>query len=331
MKAMICEMCQSNDLVKQDGMYVCQHCGTKYSVEEAKKLMIEGTVKVDTTDRSANLYKVARQAKAEGNVVQAAQYYNELAMLHPDDWESNFYSTYYQALNCKVGQVGHAATTIMNRAISTLNAVQSSYTADKAKPIVIEIVNAVANAGTNIYNTARKYQLGTSSQQANQDACSWMTKNFELLMNVGRIVENSFSYKDLALILYKKAFLYGIHTNGFRRTEAENAIKKIDPSFNGKEFDKANGKGGCYVATAVYGSYDCPQVWTLRRFRDNTLSETWYGRAFIRAYYTISPTLVKWFGKTEWFKNLWKPTLDRMVENLNKSGIEDTPYDDKAW
>lgn len=89
--------------------------------------------------------------------------------------------------------------------------------------------------------------------------------------------------------------------------------------------------GGCYVATAVYGSYDCPHVWTLRRFRDNTLAETWYGRAFIRTYYAISPTLVKWFGKTEWFKNLWKPTLDRMVENLNESGVEDTPYDDRAW
>ena len=28
--------------------------------------------------------------------------------------------------------------------------------------------------------------------------------------------------------------------------------------------------GACYVATAVYGSYDCPEVWTLRRFRDYT-------------------------------------------------------------
>lgn len=331
MKAMVCEMCNSNDLVKQDGIFVCQHCGTKYSVEEAKKLMIEGTVKVDTTDRSENLYKVARQAKAEGNVVLAAQYYNELAMLHPNDWESGFYSVYYQSLNCKVGQVGHAATTIMNRAVSTLNAVQSDYTADEAKPIVIEIANAVATAGTNIYNTARKYQLETTSPEANKAACTWMTSNFELLMNVGRIIENNFTYKDLALILYKKAFLYGIHTIGFRRTEAESAIMKIDPSFNGKEFDKANGNGGCYVATAIYGSYDCPQVWTLRRFRDNTLAETWYGRTFIRAYYAISPTLVKWFGKTEWFKSLWKPTLDRMVKKLNGNGVDDTPYNDRAW
>ena len=48
MKAIICEMCQSHDLVKKDGVYVCQHCGTKYTVEEARKLL--GTVKVDKTE-----------------------------------------------------------------------------------------------------------------------------------------------------------------------------------------------------------------------------------------------------------------------------------------
>ena len=89
--------------------------------------------------------------------------------------------------------------------------------------------------------------------------------------------------------------------------------------------------GGCYIATAVYGSYDCPQVWTLRRYRDYTLAETWYGRAFIHTYYAISPTLVKWFGHTEWFKKMWKGKLDRMVANLKAEGVEDTPYEDKNW
>ena len=87
--------------------------------------------------------------------------------------------------------------------------------------------------------------------------------------------------------------------------------------------------GGCYVATAVYGSYDCSEVWTLRRFRDNTLSETWYGRAFIRAYYAISPTIVKWFGHAEWFNHMWKGYLDRMVNKLQSNGVESTPYEDK--
>lgn len=89
--------------------------------------------------------------------------------------------------------------------------------------------------------------------------------------------------------------------------------------------------GGCYVATAVYGSYDCPQVWTLRRYRDDTLASTWYGRAFIRTYYAVSPTIVKWFGNTNWFKKMWKGKLDKMVRNLNAEGVKDTPYQDRDW
>ena len=88
---------------------------------------------------------------------------------------------------------------------------------------------------------------------------------------------------------------------------------------------------GCYVATCVYGSYDCPEVWMLRRFRDDTLGSTWYGRAFIRTYYAISPTLVKMFGNTSWFKKMWKGTLDRIVKKLEEKGIENTPYEDKNW
>lgn len=88
-------------------------------------------------------------------------------------------------------------------------------------------------------------------------------------------------------------------------------------------------KGGCYIATCIYGSYDCPQVWTLRRFRDDTLDETWYGRVFITCYYKVSPTLVKWFGETKWFRIFWKSKLDRLVASLNRKGIEDTAYRDR--
>ncbi len=59
--------------------------------------------------------------------------------------------------------------------------------------------------------------------------------------------------------------------------------------------------------------------------------ETWYGRAFIHIYYAISPTLVKWFGHTEWFKKMWKGKLDRMVADLKAKGVEDTPYEDRLW
>ena len=94
---------------------------------------------------------------------------------------------------------------------------------------------------------------------------------------------------------------------------------------------RKSSSGGCYVATCVYGSYDCPEVWTLRRFRDGTLGSTWYGRAFIHTYYAVSPTLVKWFGETTWFKKMWRGTLDRMVQKLLDKGVENTPYEDKEW
>jgi len=96
------------------------------------------------------------------------------------------------------------------------------------------------------------------------------------------------------------------------------------------EIEKGS-SSGCYIATAVYGSYDCPQVWTLRRYRDYSLAETWYGRAFIRTYYAISPTLVKWFGHTPWFKNMWKGKLDKMVADLQEKGFESTPYNDRKY
>lgn len=87
-------------------------------------------------------------------------------------------------------------------------------------------------------------------------------------------------------------------------------------------------RGGCYIATAIYGSYSCPQVCILRRYRDYTLASKWYGRLFIRVYYATSPTLVRWFSKTDWFKCMWQGCLDRIVHHLQEKGVADTPYKD---
>lgn len=115
------------------------------------------------------------------------------------------------------------------------------------------------------------------------------------------------------------------YSNAFWGTPYQEARRQ----WEAKRRQEAEQKSGCYIATAVYGSYDCPEVWTLRRFRDNTLDRTWYGRAFIRTYYAVSPTLVRWFGKDSWFQALFRPMLDRLVARLRQSGVEDTAYQDK--
>ncbi len=88
-------------------------------------------------------------------------------------------------------------------------------------------------------------------------------------------------------------------------------------------------KQGCYIATCVYGSYDCPQVCTLRRYRDIHLSATRLGRLFIKLYYAVSPTVVKHADRFPAFHKFWKNILDKKVKRLNADGYSGSPYKDK--
>ena len=115
-----------------------------------------------------------------------------------------------------------------------------------------------------------------------------------------------------------------------RKKENLNTTNHTSKPIQNTSQNKAT-SGGCYIATTIYGSYDCPEVWTLRRFRDLKLAESVFGRAFIKLYYSTSPTLVKWFGKTLFFKKTFKPILDKLVYVLQHEGVESTPYKDIEW
>ena len=68
---------------------------------------------------------------------------------------------------------------------------------------------------------------------------------------------------------------------GYNHYDSNNkSTGSSDPSMLGGYNHSSS--GGCYIATCAYGSYDCPEVWTLRRFRDNTLAKNIFGRAFIK-------------------------------------------------
>ena len=125
--------------------------------------------------------------------------------------------------------------------------------------------------------------------------------------------------------LFTKVFVDRLHSDN------TDSISKYKDFFKQYESAPQKKKNGCYVATAIYGSYDCPEVWTLRRFRDTTLARTWHGRAFIRVYYALSPTLVVLFGKKAWFRIIIQPLLNSMVFHLQKNGVLDTPYSDREW
>jgi Calx-beta domain len=57
------------------------------------------------------------------------------------------------------------------------------------------------------------------------------------------------------------------------------------------------GVGGCFIATAAYGSYLDPHVVALRVFRDRFLQTNSPGRAFVRWYYETSPPFAAWLAQ----------------------------------
>lgn len=111
--------------------------------------------------------------------------------------------------------------------------------------------------------------------------------------------------------------------------ESKNPVRVAHSKNNEETKSTTQSNNGCYIATCVYGSYDCPQVWTLRRFRDFKLSKSFLGRTFIRVYYAVSPKLVRLLGNRKWFVRLWKKYLDNMIQNLQAQGYDNTPYYDR--
>ncbi len=165
MKRLTCEMCGGTDLIKQDGVFVCQNCGMKYSVEDAKKMMIEGTVdvkgtvKVDTSGELENLYQIARRAKDDNNGENAAKYYDMILLKDPTSWEASFYVVYFKALECKIAQIRSAAISVSNCEKNVLMLIRDNVPEDEQADAVKEVMlrslliaNMLANGAKSHYD-----------------------------------------------------------------------------------------------------------------------------------------------------------------------------------
>ena len=105
-------------------------------------------------------------------------------------------------------------------------------------------------------------------------------------------------------------------------TGAASGTRSVSPSTYKGSYSGSS--EGCYIATAVYGGYDCPEVRVFRRYRDERLKKTAPGRAFIRAYYAVSPRLVRRFGDSPRFIRVWRRYLDGKLARLLKEGFGET-------
>lgn len=323
--------------------------------------------KEDNSTKLANLYERARKSLEVDDLEHAAEYYKQILDVVPSDWEAYFYSylgEFPTFTNAQAGSVaeklGNTIPPAYDMALQNCDIEEatkrvkiiSEKTSDRLVGIAAtgasllrqyeggNILSPAGKVHSDMYRNIRPTAVNTIANCV--VAYAPIEVKLEELLNDDKIDKNICK----ECLLYIRRARYQIANMQFEPSagvkeylikaelihEYAQKINDLDPSFEVPSVEsKTNSSGGCYVATCVYGSYDCPQVWTLRRYRDNTLASTWYGRAFIHTYYAISPTIVKWFGSTQWFKKLWRNKLDRMVSNLQSSGVDDTPYQDRNW
>ncbi len=162
MKQLTCEMCGSTDMAKQDGVYVCQTCGMKYSVEEARKMMIEGTVDVQGTvkvDNSALIAKHlvnAHRALVKEDWEEVEKYYNLVEQNSPDNIEAVFFSSYGKAMLSMTDSdyfKREQKFQVLNRSMSVISDYYDTTTENKE-----EALRKIAEYIQKMYNVTFVYQ-----------------------------------------------------------------------------------------------------------------------------------------------------------------------------
>ena len=255
---------------------------------------------------------------------------------------------YLEGKDCNIDKIQTTALALKNCINSTLTLIKAN-TLDKKDQVsaVKEVATLSIEEAELDFSAAKKVYVNSGmllklDNTFLQDFCNRCFAAKDILYTLGDSIESLFGdYEELKSTMIN-AWQKGIQQHNELLIYLKNKeinkntikiyaekIQKYDPNYSAPTTEPS--KKGCYIATCVYGSYDCPEVWTLRRYRDSKLGASRGGRAFIRFYYAISPTLVKWFGNTKWFKKMWRGMLDKKVKKLQAQGYESTPYDDIDW
>lgn len=104
---------------------------------------------------------------------------------------------------------------------------------------------------------------------------------------------------DEAELRYDMALLYRAHHNKKKVIENFQRVIELVGVDNelgiecAKELEKEKAKKGCFIATAVYGTEFAPDVMVLKQYRDDIFLKSSVSRAFVQAYYFISPPVAR--------------------------------------
>ena len=163
-------------MLKQDGYFICQFCGCKYTVEEAKKMMIEGTVDVTGStvkvDNSAFVEKYlnnARRAYLKEDWEEVERYYNMVEQNVPDNIEAVFFSAYGKAMLAMTDSEYFKRDQkfeVLKKSISVISDYYATTTENKQE-VLTKIANAIEkmNSVTFVYLINQSFGVGSKNWQ----------------------------------------------------------------------------------------------------------------------------------------------------------------------
>lgn len=170
MKKIVCEMCGGNEFAKADGMFVCQSCGMKYSLEEARGLMVEEKtseikqeVSTDPTEILNNLYVVARRARDDENSKLAQNYYQKIMEYAPNSWEAYFYCIYFEAMDTNIANISSAITKLYNCIDTVLGQIKEHVKGEETQKTLREVVKRTMHACSCMRDAAYEHYSSNAS------------------------------------------------------------------------------------------------------------------------------------------------------------------------
>ena len=117
--------------------------------------------------------------------------------------------------------------------------------------------------------------------------------------------------------------------NGFRRLSAriqgtstsdpagaDGVFEMLVDNVYVQDIDEESSGGGCFIATAAYGSYLDSHVLTLRKFRDQHLLTNSIGTLFVDFYYRHSPPLADYIRERETLRMIVRSGLAVVIYSI---------------
>ena len=295
------------------------HCNSKIIVEEAiKKVQVEGIASLD------NLFLLAEEEREAGNLEEAINYYKRVLELDPYHYKTRFEKVLLdfeklllmddlesRQINDRLCEVKKQIEfAFKNVPQNEREALQQRKAMEIQESALKTFENTSKNFNQYRKNTADSLKKPFSSEDARLRYDYLLSVEYDryyktlkdLIMkielssfcNPGLRVENNKTIVTFIEVFLKRELDYSFPINNLRGKceelgeiirDKEEEILKHDSSYT----PARDRNRGCYIATAVYGSDDAPEVMVLRQYRDEALSKTYVGQLLIYAYYVFSP------------------------------------------